>query len=65
MGDTITTVGLEMALDLLAETTKIQEDGGLITQDGKYVNVCCVCLYIICMHAFVVCVLSLKWLVLF
>ena len=32
----IRTVGLEMALDLLMETTKIQEDGGLITQDGKY-----------------------------
>ena len=38
MSDTIKTVGLEMALGLLAETTKIQEDGGLITQDGKYVN---------------------------
>ena len=32
----IRTIGLEMALDLLMETTKIQEDGGLITQDGKY-----------------------------
>jgi len=39
MSDTIKTVGMEMVLNLLAETTKIQEEGGLITQDGVYVNV--------------------------
>ena len=39
MSDTIRTVGMEMVLDLLDETTEIQEKGGLITQDGMYVNV--------------------------
>ena len=37
MEDTINTIGLDKALELLAETAKIQESGGMTTQDGKYV----------------------------
>ena len=37
MEDTVSVIGLDKALELLAETTEIQENGGMTTQDGKYV----------------------------
>ena len=37
MEDTISIIGLDRALELLAETTEIQENGGMTMQDGKYV----------------------------
>ena len=37
MEDTISILGLDKALELLAETTEIQENGGKTMSDGRYV----------------------------
>ena len=37
MEDTISVLGLDKALKLLAETTEIQENGGMKMEDGRYV----------------------------
>ena len=37
MEDTISILGLDKALELLAETTEIQENGGMTMSDGRYV----------------------------
>ena len=38
MEDTVSVIGLDKALELLAETAEIQKNGGMTTQDGKYVT---------------------------
>lgn len=56
MEDTINVLGLDKALELLAETAEIQETGGMTTQDGKYVYVVILC--VLCVISKYVCTVT-------